>query len=80
MLWFLLGGPVVKNLPANVGNTDLILGPETKIPHAMDQLSPCATKTWIAKPQLQSNYFGKSRVGPETALLTSSQMVVMLLV
>ena len=37
-------------------------------------------KTWIAKPQLQSNYFGKSRVGPETALLTSSQMVVMLLV
>ena len=45
MLWFLLGGPVVKNLPANVGNTDLILGPETKIPHAMDQLSPCATAT-----------------------------------
>ena len=35
------GGPVVKNPPANAGNTDSIPGP-WKIPHAMEQLSPWA--------------------------------------
>ena len=29
------GGPVIKNLPANTGETGLISGQETKIPHAM---------------------------------------------
>ena len=34
------GGPVVENLPANAGDTDLIPGPWTKIPHATGQLKP----------------------------------------
>ena len=33
------GGPVVKNLPSNAGNTGLIPGWATKIPHAAGQLS-----------------------------------------
>ena len=33
------GGPVVKNLPSNAGNTSSIPGRGTKIPHAMGQLS-----------------------------------------
>ena len=39
------GGPVVKNLPSNAGNVDLIPGQGTKIPHATRQLSPHATTT-----------------------------------
>ena len=37
------GGPVVKNLPSNSGNTGLIPGPRTinKIPQATEQLSSC---------------------------------------
>ena len=37
------GGPVVENLPSNAGDTSLIPGQETKIPHAAGQLSPFAT-------------------------------------
>ena len=33
------GGPVSKNLPSNAGDTGLIPGQETKIPHAVGQLS-----------------------------------------
>ena len=29
------GGPVIKNLPSNAGDTGLIPGQETKIPHAV---------------------------------------------
>ena len=39
------GGPVVKNLPANAGDTSLILGLGTKIPHAAGQLNLCTTTT-----------------------------------
>ena len=42
--WDVSGGAVVKNLPANAGDTGLIPGPG-KIPHAAEQLSPCATTT-----------------------------------
>ena len=35
------GGPVIKNLPANTGETGLISGQETKIPQATGQLSLC---------------------------------------
>ena len=35
---FLGGGPVVKNMPSNAGNTGSVLGQGTKIPHG-------ATKT-----------------------------------
>ena len=34
---------MVKNSPANAGDTDSSPGQGTKIPHAMGQLSPCAT-------------------------------------
>ena len=35
---------MVKNLPADVGDTDFIPGPG-RFPHASEQLSPCATAT-----------------------------------
>ena len=35
-----IGGPVVKNLPTNVGDARWIPGWGTKIPTAMEQLSP----------------------------------------
>ena len=39
------GGPVLKNLPANAGDTGLIPGLGTGIPHAAGQLSPCTSST-----------------------------------
>ena len=39
------GGPVVKNLPCSAGDSGLITGWGTKIPHATGQLSPQATTT-----------------------------------
>ena len=36
------GGPMVKNSPCNAGDTSMSSGPG-KIPHAVEQLSPCAT-------------------------------------
>ena len=39
------GGPVVKNPPSNAGDAGSIPGRGTKIPHAAEQLSPCATST-----------------------------------
>ena len=36
------GGLVVKNLPCNAGKVGSIPGQETKITHAVEQLSPCA--------------------------------------
>ena len=46
------GGPVVKNLPCNAGNTGLIPGWGTKIPHAMEQLNPRATTRASVCPQV----------------------------
>ena len=37
------GGSVVKNPPGNAGDLGSIPGWGTKIPHALKQLSPCAT-------------------------------------
>ena len=39
------GGSVVKNPPASAGDTGSSPGQGTKIPHAAEQLSPCATTT-----------------------------------
>ena len=39
------GGPVVKNLPTNAGDTGLIPGLGTKTPHATGKLSPHTTTT-----------------------------------
>ena len=38
-------GPVVKNLPCNEKDMGSIPGEGTKIPHATEQLSLCATTT-----------------------------------
>ena len=38
------GDAIVKNPPANAGDTSSIPGPGTKTPHALGQLSPCATR------------------------------------
>ena len=48
------GGTVVKNLPANTGDMGSIPGPETKIPHAVRQLSPCATTTEPTHPRVRA--------------------------
>ena len=40
--WDFLGGPVVKNLPCNAGDAGSTPGRGTKIPHAVEQLSPDA--------------------------------------
>ena len=43
--WDLPRGPVVKNPPASAGDTGLIPGLRTKIPHATGQLGLCARTT-----------------------------------
>ena len=43
------GGPVVKNLPCNAGDTGSIPGQGTVIPHATGQLSPRATTTELSR-------------------------------
>ena len=49
-------GPVIKNLPCNAGDVGLISGQGTKIPHAMGQLSPCATsREKPTHPKLRPN-------------------------
>ena len=47
--WDFPGGPVVKNPPSNAGDMGSIAGQGTKIPHAMGQLTPCATTTELAR-------------------------------
>ena len=42
---FFPGGPLVKNLPCNAGHAGPMSGCRTKIPHAMEQLSPQAMTT-----------------------------------
>ena len=39
------GTPVVKNLPPSAGDVGSIPGGGTKIPHAVEQVSPCAATT-----------------------------------
>ena len=48
------GGPVVKNLPCNAGDTGSIPGQGTKIPHALGKLSQHAaiTETACLEPML----------------------------
>ena len=44
-MWDFSGGPVIKNLPLNAGDLGSIPGQGTKIPHALEQLSPGSTTT-----------------------------------
>ena len=39
------GGPVVKNMPCNAGDSSSTPDPGTKIPHAVGQLSLCTATT-----------------------------------
>ena len=39
------GGPVVKNLSCNAGDTSSIPVVGTRIPHVIEQLNPCSTTT-----------------------------------
>ena len=59
LFWDFPGGLVVRNPPSNAGDESSIPGQGIKIPHAMGQLSPCATTTEPARfrasaPQLES--------------------------
>ena len=45
------GGPVIENLPPNSGDTGLIPGQGTKIPHAMWQLSLSTATTEPIRPE-----------------------------
>ena len=45
------GGPVGGSLPYNAGDVGLIPGQGTRVPHAMEQLSPTATTGESAPPQ-----------------------------
>ena len=50
------GGPVIRNLPSNAGDSGLIPGWGTKMPHAREncmlQQRPSAAKKWINKSKL----------------------------
>ena len=54
-----LVGPVVKNLPANAGDTGWISGSGTKMPHATGQLRLCATATEPTGPKAHALQQGK---------------------
>ena len=49
------GGPVVKNLPSNAGDTGSIPGQGTRISHAMGKQRLCATATEPTCPNLRSH-------------------------
>ena len=44
-------GPVIENPPPNAGDTGLIPGQGTKIPHAMGQLSLSTATTEATRPE-----------------------------
>ena len=46
-------GPVVKNPSCNAGDSGSILGWETKIPDAVEQLSLCAATIEACTPRLE---------------------------
>ena len=55
---------MVKNLPCNAGDTGLIPGQGTRIPHAMGQLSLCtATLQWKIMHDVTKNLCAPTRTG-----------------
>ena len=61
-------GPVVESLPSNAGDVGLIPGLGTKIPHAPEQLNPCAaTRAGIAMRSLHAAV--KTQHKPEKKIL-----------
>ena len=57
------GGPVVKNLPSNEGDTSSIPGQGTKIPHAAGQLNP------------RCNYWARTSWSPCAATETQGSQI-----
>ena len=55
------GGPLVENLPSNSGGVDSIFGRGTKIPHALEQLSPSTTTREACLPQLEKAHMLQGR-------------------
>ena len=49
------GGPVVKNMPSNAGDTGSIPGQGTKIPHAVGQLSLSTTMREACMVQVEKS-------------------------
>ena len=63
--WTFYGGPVVKNLPSNAGDSGSIPGQRTKIPHATGlELSPCAA---TSEPRHQNHRVRRLRLRPNAA-------------
>ena len=54
--WDFPGGPVVKNPSCNAGDAGSIPGRGTKIPHAVGQLSLCAS------PREKPVHYNKSKI------------------
>ena len=66
------GGPVVKKPPYNTGDASLIPGWGTKIPHSVEQLSPCVATT---EPVFHERVRAPQRKGPcDTAELHVPQL------
>ena len=63
-------GPVVKNSPCYAEDIEMIPGGRTKIPHATEQLNPCAPTTEpelyyrACTPQLESSYCNAPKEDP----------------
>ena len=51
---------MIKNPPSNAGDLGSTPGRETKIPHAVGQLNPCATATELA-PQVEKHATTKTQ-------------------
>ena len=65
------GGPVVKNPPCNAGDAGSIPGQETKVPHAVDQLSTLhcdywAHPLWVHVPHTTREYVLQRKIPPDT--------------
>ena len=67
------GGPVVKNLPSNAGDTGSIPGQGTKIPHAMGQISSPRHNYWVCVPQLESPCAANYRAHVPWSLCTTTR-------
>ena len=63
------GGPVVKNLPYNAGDTGSLPDQGTKIPHAAGQLSH---NYWARAPKLESPHAANYRAHVLWSLRTTT--------
>ena len=71
------GGPVVENLPCNAEDMGSIPSLGTKIPHAVEQVSPCIATTETARfgthrPQLESPCTAKKESTWHTKILCAT--------